>query len=100
MCLDIITRDRLFVTIYYNNVTTLMMGATCFRLVLLAADTDPIDRIINFPAWCEEVDIPYCYVPEWCLFIRADPSECDNETYMAVFHECCGNVKRINRLNM
>lgn len=83
-----------------------MMAATCFRIVLLAADTNPIDRIIHFPAWCEEVDIPYCYVPERrligtaVLFIRGDPAEHDNKTYTAVFDECYENIKLINRLNM
>ncbi|KAJ6021802.1 13 kDa ribonucleoprotein-associated protein [Penicillium herquei] len=41
------------------------------KLVILAADTDPLAIITHLTSRCEEMDIPYVYVPSKCALGRA-----------------------------
>jgi ribosomal protein L7Ae-like RNA K-turn-binding protein len=76
-------------------------GETGF--VLFAGDTEPVEIICHLPLVCEEVDVPYCYVPSkaalgaacgsrkhtCCVFITC------GEQYKEVFDECKVGINKL-----
>lgn len=41
------------------------------ELVILAADTDPIEIVMNIPGKCEEKNVTYCFVESQAILGRA-----------------------------
>jgi len=41
------------------------------EIVILAADTNPLEIILNIPTLCEEKNVPYCYVSTQSALGRA-----------------------------
>ena len=59
-------------------------------IIVLAGDVTPIDVYSHLPVFCEENDIPYCYVPS-----RQDLGEATQtkRPTCAVMIECCDDFR-------
>lgn len=76
-------------------------GETGF--VVFAGDTEPVEIICHLPLVCEEVDLPYCYVPSkaalgaacgsrkhtCCVFIKS------SEQFKEIFDDCKVGIKKL-----
>jgi len=72
-------------------------------IVIFAGDTEPVEIICHLPLVCEEVDLPYCYVPSkaalgaacgsrkhtCCLFVKSA------ESFQEVFDDCKVGIKKL-----
>lgn len=69
-------------------------------VVVLAGDVSPIDVISHIPVYCEEKDIPYCYVPSrkelGCASGTQRPTSVvlvqAGKDYEELYQECCSTV--------
>lgn len=71
--------------------------------VVFAGDTEPVEIICHLPLVCEEVDLPYCYVPSkaalgaacgsrkhtCCMFIKS------GESFKEIFDDCKVGIKKL-----
>jgi U4/U6 small nuclear ribonucleoprotein SNU13 len=46
------------------NETTKSLNRGVADLVILAADTEPLEIILHLPLLCEDKNVPYVYVPK------------------------------------
>ena len=46
-----------------NEVIKVLNRGKC-ELVIMAADCDPIELLMNLPNLCEEYNVPYCFITE------------------------------------
>jgi U4/U6 small nuclear ribonucleoprotein SNU13 len=53
------------------NETLKCLGRSQSELVVLSADTDPLELLLNIPAMCEERNVPYVFVPSSAALGRA-----------------------------
>ena len=44
------------------NETTKALNRGCADLIILAADTEPLEIILHLPLLCEDKNVPYVYV--------------------------------------
>lgn len=71
-------------------------------MAVIAGDVRPIDMISHFPAWCEELNAPYCFLPSRSdlgtgvgrfstiiAYIREDPD------YKEAYDECYDEMKTL-----
>merc|ERR1712043_145439 len=58
---DAYTSDGIFVQFGLNHVTHLVEKKKA-KLVVIAADVDPIELVVWMPALCRKMEIPYCIV--------------------------------------
>lgn len=40
-----------------------LLGKSKAEVVIMAADTEPIELLMNLPEICEEKSVAYCFVP-------------------------------------
>lgn len=48
-----------------------MLGKHKVEVVIMAADTDPLELLMNLPHMCEEHGVPYCFVDSTAALGRA-----------------------------
>ncbi|GKT26349.1 putative multi-domain containing protein [Aduncisulcus paluster] len=53
------------------NETTKALHKNKAELIIIAADTDPIEIVLHLPLLCEDKNVPYVYVPSMQLLGRA-----------------------------
>lgn len=72
-------------------------------IVVLAADIEPIEVMCHLPVVCEDMEIPYCYVPSkqdlghatggqnptCCIFIK------HHDSYEEAYNECKSEMKKM-----
>ncbi|KAL8561496.1 hypothetical protein ACOMHN_011178 [Nucella lapillus] len=72
-------------------------------LVVIAGDVSPMDVISHIPVFCENHDIPYCYVPskeELGGSLGSKRQTCmvmikSNEDYMDYYNDCEAGIKEL-----
>ena len=59
-----------------------------YRILLLAADTSPVDIIVHLPLVCEDSAIPYCFLPSKKVHIHSKHFSCCPCVYFLYCASC------------